>query len=81
MPHVGNYGKKSIQSSFFEEPEIDKMIEDYPYFTKLTLSKDFYPFLSNNSDIETLSIKTVLMATSETPITSFIPLPKKFTKT
>ena len=46
---------------------LNKMIENYPYFTKLTLPKDFHPALSNNSDIETLSIKTALITSADTP--------------
>ena len=67
FPSPDAYGRNQYKILSFDELELDKMVESYPFFTKLTLPKDFYPSLSNNSDIETLSIKTSLITSTETP--------------
>ncbi len=67
FPQSDPYGRSQYKILSFDEPELNKMIKLYPYFTRLTLPKDFYPSLSNNSDIETLSIKTALITSSEIP--------------
>ena len=67
LPQPDAYGRNQYKVLSFDEPELNKMIENYPYFTKLTLPKDFHPALSNNSDIETLSIKTALITSADTP--------------
>ena len=67
FPLTDAYGRNQYKALSFDESELNKMVEYYPYFTKLTLPKDFHPALSNNSDIETLSIKTALVTSADTP--------------
>lgn len=67
FPLPDPYGRNQYKIISFDEPELNKMVDNYPYFTKVTLPKDFHPSLSNNSNIETLSIKTALITSIEIP--------------
>ena len=42
-------------------PEIDKMLEEFPYYAKSVISKKFYPNSLNEEDINTIGVKATFI--------------------
>lgn len=42
-------------------PEIDKMLEEFPYYAKSVISKEFYPNSLNEEDINTIGVKATFI--------------------
>jgi len=42
-------------------PEIDKMLEEYPYYAKSVIPKEFYPNSLNEEDINTIGVKATFI--------------------
>ena len=42
-------------------PEIDKMLEEYSYYAKSVIPKEFYPYSLNDEDIKTIGVKATFV--------------------
>ena len=42
-------------------PEVDRMLEEYPYYAKSTIPHSFYPYALNNEDVETIGVKATFV--------------------
>ncbi|MHC4572149.1 MAG: TAXI family TRAP transporter solute-binding subunit [Planctomycetota bacterium] len=41
--------------------DVDKMLEEYPYYAKSTIPHSFYPYALNTKDIETIGVKATFV--------------------
>ncbi len=42
-------------------PEIDEMLEEYPYYAKSIIPKEFYPNSLNENDVNTIGVKATFV--------------------
>jgi TRAP transporter TAXI family solute receptor len=42
-------------------PDIDKMLERYPYYAESTIARSFYPYAKNTQDIATIGVKATFV--------------------
>jgi len=45
--------------------DIDKMLEEYPYYAKSTIPHSFYPYALNTEDIETIGVKATFVTSKK----------------
>ena len=64
---LGHKGRFRYKMLSFNGPELEKLIEDHPYYTKSTIPKNIYPNLTNNSDIDSFGIKSTIVTSSDIP--------------
>jgi TRAP transporter TAXI family solute receptor len=65
--NLSNKGRLKYKMLSFNGPEFETFIENHPYYTKSKIPKNLYPNLTNNSDIDSLGIKTTLITSSKIP--------------
>ncbi|UCG56937.1 MAG: TAXI family TRAP transporter solute-binding subunit [Phycisphaerales bacterium] len=45
-------------------PDIDKMLQEYPYYAKSTIPRSLYPNASNTEDVATIGVKTTFVTSA-----------------
>ena len=47
-------------------PNIDKLLERYPYYAESTIAHSFYPYAKNTEDIDTIGVKATFVTSKKT---------------
>ena len=45
--------------------DVDKMLQEYPYYTKSVIPQSFYPYALNTEDIETIGVKATFVTSKK----------------
>lgn len=54
-------GRVKVRIVSVKGPDIDRMLEQYPYYAKSTIPCEFYPYAVNTEDIETIGVKATFV--------------------
>ncbi|MFC1841155.1 TAXI family TRAP transporter solute-binding subunit [Thermodesulfobacteriota bacterium] len=58
-------GRIKVNIISIKGPEIDKLLDKYPYYAKTVIPGEFYPNRVKKSDIESIGVKATLITSSE----------------